>query len=144
MPPRIIPQLTALLIAPLAELGALDSPHITAEPQKTGWPLTAAERGYVFEKPEHDRRPGRESNKQYIGYNAAKTVGIQTSGVLDYEHSYDVFMKSIGKHLAFLASTARVLGLPREKHFAHTIVQGVDSYNMDSQFNADRNPSPTR
>lgn len=83
------------------------------------------------------------ANKQYIGYNAAKTAGIQTSGVLDYEHSYDVFMKIIGRHLGFLTSTARSLGLPREKIFAHTIVQGVDRYNMDSQFNADSNPSPS-
>jgi platelet-activating factor acetylhydrolase IB subunit beta/gamma len=42
---------------------ALDYPHITAEPQKSGWPLTAEERVYVVDKPEHDRRPGRESNK---------------------------------------------------------------------------------
>ena len=27
------------------------------EPQKTGWPLTEAERAYVL-KPEHERRPG--------------------------------------------------------------------------------------
>ena len=30
----------ALLLAPLAELHALDYPHVTAEPQKFGWPLT--------------------------------------------------------------------------------------------------------
>ncbi len=82
-------------------------------------------------------------NKQYIGYNAAKTAGLQTSGVLDYEQSYDVFMKIIGRHLSFLTATARALGLPREKLFAHTIVQGVDRYNMESQFNADSNPSPS-
>ena len=33
------------------------------DPQTTGWPLTPEERAYVVEKPEHDRRPGRESNK---------------------------------------------------------------------------------
>lgn len=32
------------------------------EPQISGWPLTEAERNFVL-KPEHDRRPGRESNK---------------------------------------------------------------------------------
>jgi len=83
------------------------------------------------------------ANKQHIGYNAAKTAGLQTSGVLDYEHTYDVFMKIIGKHLSFLAATARSLGLPRGKIFVHTIAQGVDRYNMDSQFNADSNPSPS-
>ena len=42
---------------------ALDYPHLTAEPQKSGWPLTAEERAYVVDKAEHERRPGRESNK---------------------------------------------------------------------------------
>lgn len=40
-----------------------DYPYETNEPQKTGWPLTAEERAYVTEKPEHERRPGREVNK---------------------------------------------------------------------------------
>jgi len=51
-----------LVILPLAAF-ALDYPHISAEPQKTGWPLTTNERAYVVDKPEYDRRPGRESNK---------------------------------------------------------------------------------
>ena len=55
--------IATLLLAPLASLQALDYPHVTAEPQKTGWPLTAEEQAYVVDKPEHDRRPGRESNK---------------------------------------------------------------------------------
>jgi beta-glucosidase len=55
--------LTALLLAPLGEVSALDYPYKTAEPQKTGWPLTAEERAYVVDKPEHERRPGREANK---------------------------------------------------------------------------------
>jgi lysophospholipase L1-like esterase len=42
---------------------ALDYPHVTAEPQKTGWPLSVEERAFVVDKAEHDRRPGRESNK---------------------------------------------------------------------------------
>jgi lysophospholipase L1-like esterase len=50
-----------LLVA--ATAAALDYPHTTAEPQKTGWPLTAEERAYVVDKPEHERRPGRESHK---------------------------------------------------------------------------------
>ena len=56
----------ALLTALLFETDsaqAIDYPHQTAEPQKSGWPLTAEERAYVVEKPEHERRPGRESNK---------------------------------------------------------------------------------
>jgi hypothetical protein len=84
-----------------------------------------------------------EADKQLIGYNAARTGGFQTSGQLSYEHSYDVFMKIIGAHLSFLAKSARALGIPRGKIFVHTIAQGVDRYNMESQFNADSNPSPS-
>ncbi|HND54440.1 MAG TPA: GDSL-type esterase/lipase family protein, partial [Pirellulaceae bacterium] len=42
---------------------AIDYPYETAEPQKTGWPLTAEERSYIIDKPEYERRPGREANK---------------------------------------------------------------------------------
>ena len=42
---------------------AIEYPHVTDEPQKAGWPLTAEERAYVVDKPEHERRPGREINK---------------------------------------------------------------------------------
>ncbi len=84
-----------------------------------------------------------DADKQLIGYNAARTGGFQTSGELSYERTYDVFMKIIGAHLSFLAKTARSFGLPREKLFVHTIAQGVDRYNMESQFNADSNPSPS-
>lgn len=66
MPP-FKPLVFSVLIVPLCFLTtaahALDYPHVTAEPQKTGWPLTAEERAYVVDMPEHDRRPGRESNK---------------------------------------------------------------------------------
>lgn len=37
--------------------------YVTAEPQKTGWPLTKEEREYIVEKAEYERRPGREENK---------------------------------------------------------------------------------
>jgi beta-glucosidase len=56
-----------LLFLPTALLAltaqALDYPHQTAEPQKTGWPLTPEELAYVVDKPEYERRPGRESNQ---------------------------------------------------------------------------------
>lgn len=42
---------------------ALEYPHVTDEPQKTGWPLTTEERAYIVDKPEHERRPGREIGK---------------------------------------------------------------------------------
>ena len=41
---------------------AIDYRYVTAEPQKTGWPLTEEERAYVL-KPEHERRPGSEAQK---------------------------------------------------------------------------------
>lgn len=50
----------ALLVT---SLSALDYPRKPADPQPSGWPLTAEERAYVVEKPEYDRRPGRESNQ---------------------------------------------------------------------------------
>lgn len=33
------------------------------DPQLKGWPLTKDERAYIIDKPEHERRPGREANK---------------------------------------------------------------------------------
>lgn len=57
--------LLAFLICPatLADDLVLKYPYVTAEPQKAGWPLSQEERAYVVDKPEHERRPGRESNK---------------------------------------------------------------------------------
>ncbi len=52
--------LTTILTALSAQ--ALDYPHANAEPQKTGWPLTAEEKAYVT-KPEYERRPGSEEHK---------------------------------------------------------------------------------
>ena len=56
-----VPTLLVLITPMIAS--AIDYPYSTAEPQKSGWPLTAEERAYVIDKPEHDRRPGREANK---------------------------------------------------------------------------------
>lgn len=53
--------LASLVLA--ASASGLEYPHPPADPQPTGWPLTAAERAYVIEKPEFERRPGREINK---------------------------------------------------------------------------------
>jgi beta-glucosidase len=52
-----------LLLSFASTAHALDYPHVTAEPQKTGWPLTAEERAYVVDKAEYERRPGSESQK---------------------------------------------------------------------------------
>ena len=64
-----LPALVAVFASALAGVFAaqttfaIDYPYETAEPQKTGWPLTAEERSYVTGKPEYERRPGREANK---------------------------------------------------------------------------------
>ena len=44
-------------------LSATEYPRPPADPQPTGWPLTPAERDYIVNKPEFDRRPGREINQ---------------------------------------------------------------------------------
>jgi beta-glucosidase len=53
--------LAALLLC--SALPALEYAHKPADPQPSGWPLTAEERAYVTGKAEFDRRPGRESNQ---------------------------------------------------------------------------------
>ena len=55
------PILAVLLLS--TTLPALEYARKPADPQPSGWPLTAEERAYVVEKPEYDRRPGRESNQ---------------------------------------------------------------------------------
>ena len=54
----------AILTVALATHGApaIEYPYDTAEPQKTGWPLSDEERAYVL-RAEHERRPGREANR---------------------------------------------------------------------------------
>ncbi|MFN7721791.1 MAG: GDSL-type esterase/lipase family protein [Pirellulaceae bacterium] len=52
-----------LWFLPTEESKTIEYPYKTPEPQKVGWPLTDEERAYVVGKPEHDRRPGRESNQ---------------------------------------------------------------------------------
>ena len=55
------PILAALLLS--TTLPALEYARKPADPQPSGWPLTAEERAYVTGKAEFDRRPGRESNQ---------------------------------------------------------------------------------
>jgi len=52
----------ALQTIPAIPVAALDYAYETAEPQKTGWPLSKEEEDYVI-KPEFERRPGKEQNK---------------------------------------------------------------------------------
>jgi hypothetical protein len=41
---------TALFVLMPMVASAIDYPYSTAEPQKSGWPLTAEERAYVVDK----------------------------------------------------------------------------------------------
>jgi lysophospholipase L1-like esterase len=50
------------LLLPLTRVLAFNYACETAEPQKSGWPLTDEEKAYVM-KPEHERRPGSEARK---------------------------------------------------------------------------------
>lgn len=59
---RHIRLLTIFGILPLTGPG-FDYPHTPSDPQRTGWPLTPEEIAHVTQKPEHERRPGRESNR---------------------------------------------------------------------------------
>jgi lysophospholipase L1-like esterase len=54
--------LAGIAALPPAAARALDYPYATAEPQKSGWPLTEEEKKYVL-IPEHQRRPGFEKNQ---------------------------------------------------------------------------------
>ena len=47
----------------ITNLLALEYARKPADPQPSGWPLTAEERAFVTGKAEFDRRPGRESNQ---------------------------------------------------------------------------------
>ena len=49
-------------LAAIAILGLTVLPVRADESQKTGWPLTEAERTHVL-KPEHERRPGSDEKK---------------------------------------------------------------------------------
>ena len=53
---------TPLLILIATPLLALEYAHKPADPQPTGWPLTAEETAFIA-KPEFERRPGREINQ---------------------------------------------------------------------------------
>ena len=51
-----------LLLILAGPLLALEYAHKPADPQPTGWPLTAEEAAFIA-KPEYERRPGREQNQ---------------------------------------------------------------------------------
>jgi platelet-activating factor acetylhydrolase IB subunit beta/gamma len=54
--------LAGISMLPPAAARAMDYPYATAEPQKSGWPLTEEEKQYVL-LPESQRRPGGEKGR---------------------------------------------------------------------------------
>ncbi len=59
---KILVALVLALPAVFSTARALDYPYKSAEPQKSGWPLTDEEKTYVM-KAEYERRPGSEMQK---------------------------------------------------------------------------------
>ncbi len=49
---------------PMTAMG-IDYPYQTNESQKSGWPLTPEERAFIVEKPEFERRPGKEAKNTF-------------------------------------------------------------------------------
>lgn len=113
---------------------------------KCGWETTLNSQ-YVYFKDGNSYYGGKidpawdRANIQLLGYNAARTGGLQASGELSYEKRFDVFMKIAGRHLAYQASLACAGGIPKDKVFVHSIAQGVDRYNKDELVNPHSNPA---
>lgn len=114
---------------------------------KCGWETTLNSQYYYYTNGNsfysRTNDPPWSTSRQIIGYNAARTGGFKTNGVLDYTQAngnYDVFMKIMGKHLTFLASLACSNGIPRHKIFLHSIAEGVDRYNTNKLVNPYGNP----
>jgi hypothetical protein len=71
-----------------------------------------------------------------IGYNAARTAGIQTAGTI----TSDTIAKIVGKHLAFLAEMAFRAGIPKNKIFDHGTFYTNCQQNVDALVNPFANP----
>lgn len=113
---------------------------------KCGWETTLNSQYAYFENGNsyygRTDNPAWDQKKiQVLGYNAARTAGLKTSGELNFKETYGVFMKIVGKHLTYLAEMACEAGIPKGKVFVHSIAQGVDSYNMDELVNPYSNPA---
>ena len=80
--------------------------------------------------------PVWSDNYQPLGYNAAQTAGIRTSGTLTSADN----AKIVGKHLTYLAKMACDAGLPREKISVHGTFYGTTQEDVDALVNPYGNP----
>ena len=127
----------SLLFIPLCALRAIEYAYANPEPQKTGWPLTDAEKTFIL-RPEFDRKPGHEVNKHLpamwpvtptAGYRG-KAVGdtqwldIHAKLVADVQANkgaIDILIlgDSITEYMGGSAITGLPFIAPWKKHFGH-------------------------
>jgi autotransporter-associated beta strand protein len=81
--------------------------------------------------------PAWNDNYQPLGYNAAKTAGIKTSGTLTSADN----AKIVGKHLTYLAKLAYDAGIPREKISVHGTFYDTAQENVDALVNLYGDPA---
>lgn len=80
--------------------------------------------------------PPWSGNFEPVGYNAARTVGIQTNGTI----TADTIAKIVGRHLTFLAQMAWHAGLPKDKIFDHGTLYTNCQQNVEALVNSCANP----
>ena len=80
--------------------------------------------------------PPWSDSYQPLGYNAAKTAGIRTSGTF----TTDDKAKIVGRHLSYLAGTALDAGIPRDRISVHGTFYGTYQQDMDALVNPYGNP----
>jgi autotransporter-associated beta strand protein len=84
-----------------------------------------------------NENPVWNDNYQPLGYNAAQTAGIKTSGTLTSADN----AKIVGKHLTYLAKLAYDAGIPREKISVHGTFYGTAQENVDALVNLYGDPA---
>ncbi|MEI6676873.1 MAG: hypothetical protein WCO57_17010, partial [Verrucomicrobiota bacterium] len=78
-----------------------------------------------------NQNPAWSDNYQALGYNAAKTAGIKTSGTLTSADN----AKIVGRHLTYLAKMAYDAGIPRAKISVHGTFYGTTQEDLDALVN---------
>ena len=80
--------------------------------------------------------PSWSDSYQPLGYNAAKTAGIRTNGIVTTDDNARI----VGRHLAYLAKLAVDAGIPRDKVSVHGTTYGTYQQDMDALVNSNGNP----
>ncbi|MEI6676146.1 MAG: hypothetical protein WCO57_13320, partial [Verrucomicrobiota bacterium] len=81
--------------------------------------------------------PAWSDNYQPLGYNAAKTAGIKTSGTLTSADN----AKIVGKHLTYLAQMAYDAGIPRDRISVHGTCYDTAQEDIDALVNPYGDPA---